>query len=68
MAQVQSFSSSLPFETLTRLEAEHAALDQTLHQLNSRRWLTPAEQAERVRLKKMKLKTKDRIHALQSGF
>jgi uncharacterized protein YdcH (DUF465 family) len=49
---------------LAELTAEHRRLDEQLKQLEKRRSLTPAEQAEISRLKKQKLLTKDRIARL----
>jgi uncharacterized protein YdcH (DUF465 family) len=49
---------------LAELTAEHRRLDEALHQLERRRALTPTEQAEIARLKKQKLRTKDRIARL----
>jgi len=46
---------------LAELTAEHRRLDEQVQQLERRRSLTPAEQAEVSRLKKQKLLTKDRI-------
>jgi len=49
---------------LAELTAEHRRLDDELQQLERRRALTPSEQAEISRLKKQKLRTKDRIARL----
>ncbi len=49
---------------LAELTAEHRRLDEEVQQLERRRSLTPAEQAEISRLKKQKLLTKDRIARL----
>ena len=49
---------------LAELTAEHRRLDEQVQQLERRRSLTPAEQAEVSRLKKQKLLTKDRIARL----
>jgi hypothetical protein len=51
---------------LAELTEEHRALDEQLRQLEKRRSLTPAEQVEVTRLKKLKLLTKDRIARLSS--
>jgi uncharacterized protein YdcH (DUF465 family) len=52
-------------ETLiAELTAEHRRLDELLKDLERRRALTPAEQAEMSRLKKQKLLTKDRLARL----
>ncbi len=50
--------------TLEELTAEHRRLDEAVQNLERRRALTPAEQAEMSRLKKQKLLTKDRIARL----
>lgn len=49
---------------LAELTAEHRRLDELLQQLEKRRALSPTEQAEIARLKKQKLRTKDRIARL----
>ena len=60
-----STTNELSKETLlAELTAEHRRLDELLQQLERRRALTPAEQAEVSRLKKQKLLTKDRIARL----
>ena len=46
------------------LEREHAALELRLHELDRHLSLTSDEQAERARLKKLKLAMKDRIAKL----
>lgn len=51
-------------EQIAALTAEHRRLDELVQQLEKRRALTPAEQAEIARLKKQKLLTKDRIARL----
>jgi hypothetical protein len=48
-----------------RLRAEHRALEARLDLLNRRLHLSADEQVERKDLQKLKLKTKDRIFALE---
>jgi uncharacterized protein YdcH (DUF465 family) len=50
---------------LMQLTDEHKRLDEELKQLERRRSLTPAEQAQVTLLKKQKLLTKDKIARLQ---
>lgn len=50
---------------LLQLTEEHRRLDDELKQLEKRRSLTPAEQAQVSQLKKQKLLTKDKIARLQ---
>lgn len=52
-------------ELLTRLTHQHRALKQRLRELDKHLSLTSAEQVERAQLKKMKLRTKERILRLQ---
>lgn len=54
-------------ELLTRLTAEHRALKARLRELGRHISLTSAEKVEYAQLKKMKLRTKDRIRMLESG-
>jgi len=49
---------------LERLRKEHRALDEQIIVIESRRWLTPAEETEIKRLKRLKLYKKDEIHTL----
>lgn len=49
---------------LAQLTAEHRRLDELVRSLERRRALTPTEQTEISRLKKEKLRTKDRIARL----
>jgi uncharacterized protein len=51
-------------EERSALEAEHLALEARLAELDRHISLTPEEQLERARLKKLKLATKDRIARL----
>jgi uncharacterized protein YdcH (DUF465 family) len=53
-----------PAALLEQLKNEHARLKQQLNELEAHVSLTAEEQVERVRLKKLKLHTKDRIAAV----
>jgi uncharacterized protein YdcH (DUF465 family) len=50
------------------LEAEHRRLDQQVKYLERRAILTPREQTQVTDLKKQKLLTKDRLHAIRSAI
>jgi uncharacterized protein YdcH (DUF465 family) len=50
-----------PSETLEQLQQEHHALEMRLAELDRHLTLTSEEQAERARLKKLKLAMKDKI-------
>lgn len=50
---------------IEELRAAHAELESRLEELNSHVYLTPAEQVEEHRIKKLKLQKKDRIHQLE---
>jgi uncharacterized protein YdcH (DUF465 family) len=52
-------------QTLSQLTAEHRALKARIQELNRHVSLTSAEQVEYSQLKKLKLRTKDRIRSLQ---
>jgi uncharacterized protein YdcH (DUF465 family) len=52
-------------EQLARLTDQHRALKERLKELDKHLSLTSAEQVERAQLKKMKLRTKERILRLQ---
>lgn len=47
-----------------RLRDEHARYNAQLEQLTSKRFLSDQEQAEEVRLKKLKLRAKDQMELL----
>jgi uncharacterized protein YdcH (DUF465 family) len=53
-------------EEYRRLASEHSAYGKKLEELNSRHYLTPEEQVEEVRLKKMKLRLKDQMEGILS--
>lgn len=53
---------SKQLETLRRA---HAKLDQKVQEIESHRWISPAEQAEIKRLKRLKLRKKDEMEQLQ---
>jgi len=54
-----------PDEEFNLLAAEHHELDDRLHQLNAKHYLSPPEQLEEVTLKKRKLALKDRMEDLR---
>jgi uncharacterized protein YdcH (DUF465 family) len=49
---------------LEKLRREHAKLDQKVQALESQRWISPAEEAEMKRLKRLKLQKKDEMQHL----
>jgi hypothetical protein len=51
-------------ELIHRLREEHAMLEEQLEAYSRRVYLSAREQMERKRLKKVKLKTKDRLENL----
>ncbi len=51
-------------EEYRRLKQEHADYSKRLDEIGGRRFPTPEEQSEEVRLKKMKLQLKDRMQRL----
>lgn len=54
-------------DPISSLEQEHKRLDQAISALDKRVWLSPTEEAERKKLAKRKLTTKDRLAVLKSG-
>ena len=54
-----------PDEEFNLLAAEHHELDDRLHQLNAKHYLSPPEQLEEVTLKKRKLALKDRMEDIR---
>ena len=59
--------SSSKQDLLEQLTAEHRALEERLRKLDGHLSLTSEEQVEYNQLKKMKLRTKDRIHELEKA-
>ncbi len=55
-------------EEFRRLAEQHREYGQKLEALNSRQYLTPEEQVEEVRLKKIKLRLKDQMEGMLSRF
>jgi uncharacterized protein len=51
-----------------RLKREHSELKARLLELNSRAWLSPAEEVEKKQLQKLKLAKKDRLAALMVNY
>ena len=54
-----------PEEELNLLAAEHHELDDRLHHLNAKQYLSPPERVEEVTLKKRKLALKDRMEHIK---
>jgi len=54
-------------EEIDRLHAEHRRYAQRLEDLLQKPYLSPEEQLEEVRLKKLKLHAKDLIFAIEHG-
>jgi len=54
-------------ERLSVIEARHRELDSRLKEIARHPYLTPAEQVEANRLKKLKLAAKDEIATLRRG-
>ena len=50
---------------IAELRTAHQELEARLDELNSHVYLTPTEQLEQHRIKKLKLQKKDRIHELE---
>jgi uncharacterized protein YdcH (DUF465 family) len=55
-------------EGFRRLALEHCEYSKKLDELASRSYLTPEEQVEEVRLKKMKLRLKDQMEGIMSRY
>jgi uncharacterized protein YdcH (DUF465 family) len=51
-----------------RLAQEHTQYSQRLSSLVEKRYLTDDEKLEEVRLKKLKLRTKDQMQMIEQGF
>lgn len=62
-AQTQDLKSALlsTDEEFSQLAAKHHELDDRLHQLTAKHYLSEPEQVEEVNLKKRKLQIKDRM-------
>ncbi|HSW50910.1 MAG TPA: DUF465 domain-containing protein [Bryobacteraceae bacterium] len=55
-------------EEFRRLALEHGEYGKKLDELCSRSYLTPEEQVEEVRIKKMKLRLKDQMEGIMSRY
>jgi hypothetical protein len=58
-------SSDQSTRSLEELRLEHQGHEKRLEELNNKAWLTPAEELEAKRLKKLKLHLKDQIESLR---
>lgn len=54
-------------EGIQELQAQHRRYSEQLEALIQKPWLSEEEQLEEVRLKKLKLRVKDRLAARQNG-
>ncbi len=55
-------------EELKNLWEEHLKLEAAIEEFNKRVYLTPEEEAEKQRLKKIKLAGKDRMHEILNKY
>jgi uncharacterized protein YdcH (DUF465 family) len=55
-------------EEFRRLAQEHTEYSQRLHSLIEKRYLTEDEKIEEVRLKKLKLRVKDRMQMIEQSY
>jgi uncharacterized protein YdcH (DUF465 family) len=70
MAEAQDLKTLLPDtnEEYRQLASKHHELDDRLHELTSKHYLSDAEQIEEITLKKRKLQLKDRMEALARNY
>ncbi|MBV9343045.1 MAG: DUF465 domain-containing protein [Acidobacteria bacterium] len=55
-------------EEFRKLAQEHTQYEQRLHSLTHKRYLTDDEKLEEVRLKKLKLRLKDQMQAIERQY
>jgi hypothetical protein len=53
-------------KTLERLRREHLKLDEQVQELEGHRWLSPDDEAEMKRLKRLKLAKKDEMRHIRA--
>jgi hypothetical protein len=54
--------------SLDDLQAQHQTHELRLEELRQKAWLTPDEEIEQKRLKKLKLRIKDQMESLRRSF
>jgi uncharacterized protein YdcH (DUF465 family) len=62
MVSNQQLEQATP--TVDELRRQHQGHEERLEELNKKAWLTPEEEMEAKRLKKLKLRLKDQIESL----
>jgi hypothetical protein len=62
-AHGEHLGQSLP--TLNELQRQHQEHEKRLEELTNKAWLTPDEEMEEKRLKKLKLRLKDQMESLR---
>ncbi|MCX5896728.1 MAG: DUF465 domain-containing protein [Proteobacteria bacterium] len=55
-------------EELKREVAEHSRFEEILNDLNKRAYLTPEEEVEKKRIKKLKLRGRDKIEEILAKY
>jgi hypothetical protein len=67
-SQPEAINNADGLDRLHALREEHHVLDNQIRDLDAKPWLSPDDQVEMARLKKLKLRKKDEIFSISTAL